>query len=97
MVPKYRCRILGRRVARRVGVLLEHIAREHGWRFAATDVMLDHVHLFAKVGPTSVPAQVVGAVGGEQDPSSWAEAKPNSSPAIAVERRDQGEPPFGAA
>jgi putative transposase len=48
--PKYRRRILGGRVARRCGELLE--------RIVAKEIMRDHVHLFVKVGPVDAPAQV---------------------------------------
>ena len=33
--PKYRRRILGGRVARRLSVLLEQVADEHGWQIVA--------------------------------------------------------------
>jgi putative transposase len=57
--PKYRRRILGGRVARRLGELLEQIADEHGWQIVANEVMPDHVHLFVRVGPTDAQAAVV--------------------------------------
>ena len=59
MVPKYRSQILGGRVARRCGELLEQIADEHGWQIVANEVMPDRVHLFVRVGPTDAPARVV--------------------------------------
>ena len=59
--PKYRRRIVGGRVARRCGELLERIADEHGWQIVATEVMPDHVHLLVRVGPTDAPAAVVRA------------------------------------
>ena len=62
--PKYRRRVLGGRVARRCGELLEQIADEHGWQIVAKEVMPDHVHLFVRVGPTDAPAQVVRAFKG---------------------------------
>jgi putative transposase len=62
--PKYRRRILGGRVAARCGELLEQIADEHGWQIVAKEVMADHVHLFAWVGPTDAPAKVVRAFKG---------------------------------
>jgi REP-associated tyrosine transposase len=62
--PKYRHRILGRRVAARCGEVLEQVADEHGWQIAAKDVMPDHVHLFVRVGPTDAPAAVVRAFKG---------------------------------
>ena len=62
--PKYRRRILGGRVARRLDVLLEQVAAEHGWQSVAKEVMPDHVHLFVRVGPTDAPAAVVRAFKG---------------------------------
>jgi putative transposase len=62
--PKYRRRIPGGRVGRRLSELLEQIADEHGWQIVAKEVMPDHVHLFVRVGPTDVPAQVVRAFKG---------------------------------
>lgn len=62
--PKYQRRILGGRVARRCGELLEQIADEHGWQILAKEVMPDHVHLFARVGPSDAPAAVVRAFKG---------------------------------
>jgi putative transposase len=62
--PKYRRRILGGRVARRLSELLEQIADEHGWQIVAKEVIPDHVHLFVRVGPTDAPAQVVRAFKG---------------------------------
>ncbi|MDT5255365.1 MAG: REP-associated tyrosine transposase, partial [Mycobacterium sp.] len=59
--PRYRRRILGGRVARRLSGLLEQIADELGWQIVAKEVMPDHVHLFVRVGPTDAPAQVVRA------------------------------------
>jgi putative transposase len=61
--PKYRRRILGGRVARRLGEL-EQVADEHGWQIVAKEVMPDHVHPFVRVGTTDAPAQVVRAVKG---------------------------------
>ena len=57
--PKYRCRILGGRVAARCGQLLEQVADECGWQIVAKEVMADHVRLFVWVGPTDAPASVV--------------------------------------
>ena len=57
--PKYRRRVLGGRVARRLDELLAQIAEEHGWQIVAHEVMPDHVHLFVRVGPTDAPAVVV--------------------------------------
>lgn len=61
---KYRRRVLGGRVARRLDELIEQIADEHGWRIVAHEVMPDHVHLFVRVGPTDAPAAVVRAFKG---------------------------------
>jgi putative transposase len=60
----YRRRIVGGRVARGCGELLEQIGGEHGWRIVAKEVMPDHVHLFVGVGPTDAAAQVVRALKG---------------------------------
>ncbi len=62
--PKYRRRVLGGRVARRLDELLEQIAAEHGWQVVAKEVMPDHVYLFVRVGPTDAPAAVVRAFKG---------------------------------
>lgn len=62
--PKYRRRVLGGRVARRLDELLGQIAAEHGWEIVAKEVMPDHVHLLVRVGPTDAPAQVVRAFRG---------------------------------
>jgi hypothetical protein len=39
--PKYRRRILGGRVARRLNVLLGQVADEHGWQIVVKEVMPD--------------------------------------------------------
>ncbi len=57
--PKYRRRIVRGRVTRRCGELVEQIADEHDWQMVAEEVMPDHVHLFARVGPMPAPAQMV--------------------------------------
>jgi putative transposase len=62
--PKYRRRVLGGRVARRLDELLRQIAAEHGWQIVAHEVMPDHVHLFVRVGPADAPALVVRAFKG---------------------------------
>lgn len=62
--PKYRRRVLGGRVARRLDELIEQIADEHGWQIVAHEVMPDHVHLFVRVGPADAPAAVVRAFKG---------------------------------
>ncbi|HXZ74358.1 MAG TPA: IS200/IS605 family transposase [Streptosporangiaceae bacterium] len=62
--PKYRRRVLGGRVARRLDELLGLIAAEHGWQIVAKEVMPDHVHLFVRVGPADAPASVVRAFKG---------------------------------
>lgn len=62
--PKYRRRVLGGRVARRLDELIEQIAGEHGWQIVAHEVMPDHVHLFIRVGPTDAPAAVMRAFKG---------------------------------
>ncbi len=51
-------------MARRLSMLLEQIADEHGWQIVANEVMPDHVHLFMRVGPTDAPASVVRAFKG---------------------------------
>jgi putative transposase len=45
--PKYQRRVLGGRVASRLGELLEQMAGEYGWQIVAKEVP-DHVHPFAK-------------------------------------------------
>jgi putative transposase len=62
--PKYRCRVLGGRVARRLDEVIEQIVDEHGWQSVAHAPTADHVHLFVRVGPTDVPAAVVRAFKG---------------------------------
>ncbi len=62
--PKYRRRVLGGWVARRLDELIEQIADEHGWQIVAHEVMPDHVHLFVRVGPADAPAAVVRAFKG---------------------------------
>ena len=62
--PKYRRRVLGGRVARRLDELIVQVADEHGWQIVAREVMPDHVHLFVRVGPTDTPAAVVRAFKG---------------------------------
>lgn len=62
--PKYRRRVLGGRVARRLDELIQRIADEHGWRIVAHEMMPDHVHVFVRVGPTDAPAAVVSAFNG---------------------------------
>ena len=62
--PKYRRRVLGGRVARRCGELLEQVAAERGWQIVAKEVMPDHVHLFVRVGPTEAPPAVLRAFKG---------------------------------
>lgn len=62
--PTYRRWILGGRVARPGGELLEQIAGEHGWQIVATQVMPDRVHLLVRVGLADAPAQVVRAFEG---------------------------------
>lgn len=64
MVPEYRRRILGGRLAVRCGELLEQIADEHGWQVVADEVMPDQVHLLVRVGRTDAPAAVVRAFKG---------------------------------
>lgn len=64
LCPRYRRRVLGRRVARRLDELIEAITAEHGWHIVAHELMPDHVNLFARVGPTDAPAAVVRAFQG---------------------------------
>ena len=59
---KYRCRILGGRVAAGCGELLEQIADERGWQIVAREVMRDHVRLFVR--PTDASASVAGVLKG---------------------------------
>ena len=60
--PKYRRRVLGGRIARRLNVLLDEIANEianeKGWEIVASEVMPDHVHIFVRVRCTDSPAGV---------------------------------------
>ncbi len=62
--PKYRRGILRGCVAAGCAELLAQIAAERGWQIVAKEVMLDHVHLFVRVGPTDSAAQVVRALQG---------------------------------
>jgi putative transposase len=59
---KYRRRVLGGRVARRLDERIVQIADEHGWQPVAYDVMPDHLHRFVRVGPIDSPAAVVRAL-----------------------------------
>ena len=56
--PKYRQRVLKGRVASRLAELLAEIALAHSWEIVASEVMPDHVHIFARVRPTDSPAEV---------------------------------------
>jgi putative transposase len=47
--PKYRCRVLGARVAHRRGELPEQIEGAQGWQIVATEVMSDHAHVVVRV------------------------------------------------
>lgn len=62
--PKYRRRVLGGRVARRLDPLIAQVADEHSLQIVAHVVMPDHVHLFVRVGPTDAAAAVVRAFKG---------------------------------
>ncbi|MCV7122095.1 IS200/IS605 family transposase [Mycobacterium lacus] len=62
--PKYRRRVLGGWVARRLDERIVQIADEHGWQIVAHEVMPDHMHLFVQVGPSDSPAAVVRAFNG---------------------------------
>ena len=57
--PRGRRRLLGGRVAVRLGGLLEQIGAENGWEIVAREVVADHVHLCVRVGPVDAPARVV--------------------------------------
>jgi len=57
--PKRRRRLLGGRVAVRLGGLLEGIAAGNTWEIVAKEVMPDHVHLFVGVRPVDAPAEGV--------------------------------------
>ncbi len=56
--PKYRRRVLGGRVARRLDEPLGEIASERGWEIVASEVMPDDVHIFVRVGPADSAAEV---------------------------------------
>jgi REP-associated tyrosine transposase len=62
--PKYRRRILRGRAAAPFAELLEQVAGVHGWDLMGTQVMPDHVHVFAGVGLTDAHAQAVRAFEG---------------------------------
>lgn len=62
--PKYRHRVLAGRVAALCGGPLERLADEHRWDIVGQDVMLNHVHLFVRVGPADAPAAVARALKG---------------------------------
>jgi putative transposase len=67
--PKYRRRILGRRVVARCGEVLQQIAGEHGWQIVVAAVMPDRVDLFVRVGSIDAPAAVVRTFKGR---TAWA-------------------------
>jgi putative transposase len=56
--PKYRRRVLGGRVARRLGELLVEIATERDWEIVGSEVMVDHVRIFVRVRQVDSPAEV---------------------------------------
>jgi REP element-mobilizing transposase RayT/ribosomal protein L37AE/L43A len=61
--PKYRRRVLGGRVARRLDELIGQIADGHGWQIVAFEMMPDHVHVFVRLGPIdNEPLPVTGKV-----------------------------------
>ena len=62
--PKYRHRILGGRVARRLEELLAQVAEEHQWDIVASEVIFDHVRIFVQVRPCDSPAEVARQVKG---------------------------------
>ena len=74
--------VLGGRVGRCCGELLEQIVDEHGWQVVAREVMPDHVHVFAGVGPTDAPVQVAREFKGgtARTPASTWPTAPGPSP-----------------
>jgi putative transposase len=62
--PKYWRRVLGGRASCPLDELVEQLADEHGWQIVAHEVMPNHAHLFARVGPADAPASVVRAFKG---------------------------------
>ena len=61
---KYRRRVLGGRVARRLDELMGQFAAAHGWQIVAHEMMPDHVHLFVRVGLADAPESVARAFNG---------------------------------
>jgi putative transposase len=57
--PKYRRPVLVPPVDGRLKELLGDVAREHGMKIHAVEVMADHVHLFVESDPTLCVAEIV--------------------------------------
>lgn len=62
--PTHRRGVLGGRVAVGCGELREQVSGKHGYQVVAREMLPDHMHLFVRVGPTDVPAQMERAFKG---------------------------------
>lgn len=62
--PKYRKKILGGDLKKRLIELLHSKAKELDVIIEASEVMADHVHLFLNCPPTLAPAQVIAQLKG---------------------------------
>jgi putative transposase len=62
--PRYRRKVLVKKVEERFRKLLSEICQENNWLIVAMEVMPDHVHLFLNCLPTDSPSDVMAKVKG---------------------------------
>lgn len=56
--PKRRWRVLVGAVQKRLGQIIDEVITEHGWQLIERAIQPDHVHLFVRTNPSTLPSDI---------------------------------------
>ena len=56
--PKRRRRVLVGAVQKRLGQIIDEVITEHGWQLIERAIQPDHVHLFVRTNPSTLPSDI---------------------------------------
>lgn len=62
--PKRRRRILVGKIAERLGQLIREVAEENDWQVLEVAIQPDHVHLFLRANPYTLPTDIARLIKG---------------------------------
>lgn len=66
--PKWRRRILVGKIAERLEQIIHEVADENAWQVLSLSIQPDHVHLFLRANPYTLPTDIARLIKGRSSP-----------------------------